>query len=370
MRKNKNMSKGPKFPISIIALAVLFLSLCYPLVSGGFVEKRFPYKPEDVLKAARFVKKQGYWEGYDAKNKLIGYVMLSNDWTPHLRGYAGKPINTLIGIDTNGTITGVKVVSYWEPIFMIGIKDSDYHKFLQQYVGRNIKESLLVGREIKMDAITGATVSAIIQNATILGTTRGVAALVGIVPPVKVKIAKKVSEKYEALPWDELIKSGAIKTVAITKRELGMKNEEDVYLEINVGVLTPPSIGRNIVGDRLYKDTVKEIKDGESALFICSTKGAFKGIGFAHGIFGTINVEQEGRIFVFSTDEYKNVIRIHAKGAPPARQSGVFIVRGKEFFDQTEPFKLNITLPYYIGPKKEYKTFTVEYKLPDRFIKK
>lgn len=355
-------------------LVFVIFFLFYPFISESFVEKRFPYKPEDVLNAIKFVKKTGYWEGYDKKNKLVGYVMISNDWTKHLIGYSSKPLNTLIGMDNTGVITGIKIISYWEPIFMIGIKDSDYHKFLQQYVGKNIQDSLTIGREITMDAITGATVTAVVQNATNLGTARQVAVATGISQPLDKKLAKKpaakVSTKYEALSWDDLMNDGAIKSLVVTTKDLGMKGEEDVYVELNVGVITPPSIGKNILGDRLYKDTLKEIKDGQSAIFVCTTKGEFKGVGFAYGgIFGTINVEQEGKIFVFSTDEYENVTHLYAKGSPPPKESGVFIIRGKDFFDQTKPFKLNITLPYYLGGKKIYKTFTLEYKLPERFIK-
>jgi NosR/NirI family nitrous oxide reductase transcriptional regulator len=338
------------------------------------VEKKFPYKLEDVLKASRFVQKQRYWEGYDRNNKLVGYVMISNDWTKHLIGYSSKPLNTLIGMDTKGTITGIKIISYWEPIFMIGIKDSDYHKFLQQYVGKNIDDSITVGKEITMDAITGATVTAVVQNATNLGTTRSVAAIVGLSKKAGVvaKRAGKVSLKYETLSWEQLFTTEALKTIRITTKDLEMKGEEDIYLELNAGMMTPPSIGRNLLGDKFYKDIMNEIKEGESGLFICTTRGSFKGVGFAYGgIFGTINVEQDGKIFVFTTDEYENVTHLYAKGVPPVSETGVFIIRGKnkEIFDQTRPFKLHITLPYYVGGKKAYKTFTMEYKLPDRFIK-
>lgn len=355
-------------------LASLFLFLCSATVSHGFVEKRFPYKLGDVLKASKFVRKQGYWEGYNG-NELVGYVMLSNDWTPHLIGYSSKPLNTLIGMDSKGNITGIKIVSYWEPIFMIGIKDSDYHKFLQQYMGRNINDPITVGKEITMDAITGATVTAIVQNATNLGTTRSVAALVGITQKIETKVAKKVgriSEKYESLSWSDMFATGALKSITITTKDLEMKGEEDVYLELNAGIVTPPSIGKNLLGEKFYKDIMKEIKDGESGLFICSTKGSFKGVGFAYGgIFGTLNIEQDGKIFVFTTDEYENVTHLYVKGIPSVSEAGVFIIRGKykEIFDQTRPFKLHITLPYYIGGKKKYKTFTMEYKLPERFIK-
>ena len=238
-------------------LVFVIFFLFYPFISESFVEKRFPYKLEDALKASRFVKKTGYWEGYSADNKLVGYVIISNDWTKHLIGYSSKPLNTLIGMDTNGVITGIKIISYWEPIFMIGIKDSDYHKFLQQYVGKNIQDSLTIGREITMDAITGATVTAVVQNATNLGTARQVAVAAGISQPLDKKLAKKpntkVSTKYEALSWDDLMNAGAIKSLVVTTKDLGMKGEEDVYVELNVGVITPPSIGKNILGDKLYK---------------------------------------------------------------------------------------------------------------------
>lgn len=355
-------------------LATVLSFLCHAVVYG-FVEKRFPYKLEDVLKASRFVRKQGYWEGYNNRNELVGYVMLSNDWTQHLVGYSSKPLNTLIGMDTKGNITGIRIVSYWEPIFMIGIKDSDYHKFLQQYVGRNINDPITVGKEITMDAITGATVTAVVQNATVLGTTRSMAALAGITQKAERKVAKRVgevSEKYEPLSWNDMFTTGALKSITITTKDLGMKGEEAIFLELNAGIITPPSIGKNLLGEKFYKDIMNEIKDGESALFICATRGSFKGVGFAYGgIFGTINVEQDGKIFVFTTDEYENVTNLYVKGAPPVSEMGVFIIRSKykEIFDQTRPFKLHITLPYYVGGKKTYKTFTMDYQLPKRFVK-
>lgn len=362
----------------LIALLLLFLGVCYPLIGEGFVERRFPYKLEDVLMATKFVKKAGYWEGY-RDNRLVGYVMLSNDWTKHLVGYSSKPLETLIGMDTNGVISGVKIIAYSEPIFMIGIKDSDYSKFLGQYVGKNIKDNLTVGREITMDAITGATVSALVQNATILGSARGVSAVVsGTQQAVKKadkktlakKSVAKISDKYMAQTWDELVNSGAVKNVSVAAKELGLKGAEEVYIDLYFGIATPPAVGRNILGDRLYAETMKKVKDGQSALFVFARTGAFKGTGFAYGgIFGTINIEQNGKIFIFTTEEYENVPDIEAKSAPSIREGGVFIIKGKDYFDQTMPFKFNLTLPYYVGGKKTYKTVTVDYKLPVKFLK-
>src|SRR3972149_1542594 len=95
-----------------------------------FFEHRYEYKLEDVLQASKFVEKKGYWEGY-RDNKLAGYVFLSKDWTKKLVGYSGKHLETLIGMDTNGVITGVKVLFHSEPIVLIGLKEENYKDFIK-----------------------------------------------------------------------------------------------------------------------------------------------------------------------------------------------------------------------------------------------
>ena len=360
---------------NVLFVLIVLFSISYSTVGEGFVERRFPYKPEDVLNAVKFIRKPGYWEGYGKDNMLVGYVVLSNDWTKHLVGYSSKPLETLIGFDRRGVITGVKIVAYSEPIFMIGIKDEDYSKFLQQYVGKNIKDNLVIGKEIPMDAITGATVSALVQNATILGSTRSVTAILGSAQQTAAKKppkrqASRISETYSERTWDQLVDSGAMKRIRVPFQELGMTGGEEPYLDLYFGVAVPPSIGKNILGERTYAATRKGLKEGESVLVVFATTGSFKGTGFAYGgIFSTFNVEQDGKIFIFTSEEYENVSDISAKGAPQVREGGVFIVRGKDTFDQARPFTFRLTLPYYVEGKKTYKTFAADYKLPEQFLK-
>jgi NosR/NirI family nitrous oxide reductase transcriptional regulator len=351
----------------VVGLLILLFSLSYPLVGEGFVERRFKYKPADVLEANRFVRQKGYWEGYK-DGKLAGYVFLSMDWTPKLVGYSSKPLETLIGMDTNGIITGVKIIAYSEPIFMIGISDEDYHKFLGQYTGRNIKDTLTVGREVTMDAISGATVTAVVQTATILGSARGVADATGMEKIAK-RQARRIGKKYSALTWDELLRSGALENITAKNSELGLKGE-DIYISLYFGVLTPPSIGRNILGEKPYNEIMKGLKPGDSAIFIAAQLGSFKGTGFAYGgIFSTFELEQGGKKIFFTGEDYENTPDINAKGAPPIREGGVFFIKEKDF-DQAAPFKINLILPYYVGGKKTYKTFSAEYNIPEQFLEK
>ncbi len=353
----------------LVFMTVLFVLLpCVVFGQWEFFEHRYKYKLSDVLKAERFVKKDGYWEGYSKDNKLVGYVFLSKDWTKDLVGYSGKHMETLIGMDTKGKLTGVKVIFHSEPIVLIGLKEDNYKKFIEQYPGKSIEIPLRVGKEISMDAITGATVTAVVQNAIILGSAKKVATKVGILKAKVAKKHRKISNKYTKLSWKELLKSGAVKHLKISYKELGLKGK-GTYLDVYFGLVNPPAIGRNVIGDRAYADIMKRLKKGQSAIFVFGKgKGSFKGSGYARGgVFDRFNIEQGSKVYVFRDKDYRIMTDIYADGAPAIKEGGVFIIRSTEF-DPTQPFKFNLILPYRIGGKKMFKSFTVQYSLPESLM--
>jgi NosR/NirI family nitrous oxide reductase transcriptional regulator len=356
---------------TIVSLIILILTVCVtPAVYGDqykMFEHHYAYKPEDVLSAAKFVQKKGYWEGFK-DNKLVGYVILSKDWTKKLVGYSGKHLETLIGMDTRGTITGVKLLFHSEPIVLIGLKEESYLDFIKQYKGKNIKDPVSVGKDISMDAITGATVTAVVQNSIILESGRKVAAETGVMKVAKGK-GLRISQKYSALTWDELKKSGAIKELSVTSKELGLEGNDN-FIDLYVSVVTPPAIGINLLGDNLYRDIMGRLKNGVSAVAVFSKgKGSFKGSGFVRGgVFDRFNIEQGSKVFMFRDRDYRILSDINAKGAPSVNEGGVFIVEDKAF-DPTAPFKLNLLFQFRSSNiKKDFKSYSIEYTLPDRFL--
>lgn len=351
----------------VAILFIFFLSTDLYGDQWKFFEHRYSYKLEDVIEAERFIQKKGYWEAYKGKS-LIGYVFISKDWTKNLVGYSGKHMETLVGIDTKGDITGVKLLFHSEPIVLIGLKEENYQKFLKQYPGKSILKPLSVGKEISMDAITGATVTAVVQNAIILGSARKVASEAGLIKVAK-KVEKRISQKYQNLTWDDLLKMGGIKNLRISPKELGIEGLEP-YLDLYFGVLNPPSIGKNLLGEGLYTDIITSLRNGETAIFIASKgTGSFKGSGFARGgVFDRFNLEQESKVYVFRDRDYRILPDLKALGAPQIKEGGIFIIRDKDF-DPVESFKLNLLLPYRpTALKKEFKSFSIEYRLPERFL--
>jgi hypothetical protein len=85
----------------------------------------------------------------------IGAVVSSADLAADVRGYAG-PVPVLVGIDPNGTITGVALAPNHEtPVYAAKVEQGD---FLRQFTGKRVTAHLELDKDI--DGVTRATVTA------------------------------------------------------------------------------------------------------------------------------------------------------------------------------------------------------------------
>ncbi len=119
--------------------------------------------------------------------RLLGYVFLTGD-VVRIPAYSGKPINTLVGFDLAGRITGLTIVQHEEPILAAGITEARLHAFTDQYRGKSVFDRVTIGaaREghVAVDAISGATITVMVQNATVMQAARRVAESRGLTPAI------------------------------------------------------------------------------------------------------------------------------------------------------------------------------------------
>jgi polyferredoxin len=117
--------------------------------------------------------------------RLLGYVFLSND-VVRIPAYSGRPINTLVGFDVSARITGVSIVQHEEPILIVGVTDEHLRRFTAQYRGKSVFDRIAVGAKregyVTVDAISGATITVMVENATITRSARQVAESRGVRP--------------------------------------------------------------------------------------------------------------------------------------------------------------------------------------------
>ncbi len=88
---------------------------------------------------------------------LVGYVFFTPDLPPEEIGYSA-PIDMLVGMDTDGTVTGLEIVHYTESYKSIRGDFINTEGFPQQFSGKRISEGFRIGRDV--DGISRATITA------------------------------------------------------------------------------------------------------------------------------------------------------------------------------------------------------------------
>ncbi len=369
------------------AAALLFA----PLLWAGAYEAQLP---DEVQTAARlcdhvpcaevfpgataFSERKGqppYVEAYgkaDGQRKLLGYVMLSTDITD-TPAYSGKPVVTLIGMDTSGRFVGVKVLKHSEPILLLGIPESALEKFNNQYLGQFVGDKLEIGRSrpdegvIGLDAISGATVTVIAQNQVMTMAGAAVARQTGILAPTVRPQAKFIDRGGKA-GWKILASEGSVQRLLVQPQDVGLPRGDGPFIELWFGYLNQPDVGRSLLGEAGWSSLMAQLKPGEHALFVIRTQGeeSFKGSGFVRGgIYDRIQVRQGRDTFTFRDLDYLNLYGLQAAGAPRYTESAIFIVRSASF-SAAFPWKLSL-LGNRVDRATGARTFTSfesEYWLP------
>ena len=321
--------------------------------------------------------KPAYVEAYqtrDGKKKRIGYVFLSTDIVD-IPAYSGKPVVTLIGMDTRGRITGARILRHSEPILLLGIPEAELTKFIMQYVGKFVGDRIEIGKAdanqgyIGLDAITGATVTVIAQNQVMLRSGIEIARQVGIIEPV-VRAQARFTGIADKPDWDGLVKEGSVRRLVVSPAQVGSTGNTP-FVDLHFGYLNAPAIGRSVLGEQGYASLMARLEPGEHAIFIIARGTAsFKGSGFVRGgIYDRIQVSQDMDTFTFRDLDYLNLYGIEAAGAPAYNESGIFIIRSPSF-SAAYPWSL-VFLANKVDRQTGARTFVHfdrEYWLPSRYL--
>ena len=319
-----------------------------------------------------------YVEGYrdeDPARERVGYVFLSTD-VVDIPAYSGKPVVTLIGMDLQGIITGIRILRHSEPILLVGIPEAELTRFVAQYVGRFVGDRIEIGRgrpelgQLGVDAISGATVTVIAENQVILRSGYQIARQVGILqgrarPPAEFAPADAPRS------WRQLLQDGGVRRLAVTGAEIGADTGGQPYIEMYFGLLNAPEIGISVLGLEGHRRLMSELRPGEHAIFIAANGVAsFKGSGFVRGgIYDRIQVSQEADSYTFRDADYLNLYDIRADGAPTFRETGIFIIRDESFsaaFPWSLIFLANRTDRQ--SGQRTFVSFDREYWLADRHL--
>jgi len=302
----------------------------------------------------------------------IGYAFSTAEMTDVV-GFSGAPFNFVVGLDLHGKIVGVDLVEHEEPIIDYNSLGAQLTRLIAQYTGLDPGRSIsLSGRGTPggIDGISGATVSArafnnaIVQSARLVARSRGLSATGGSTAMVDIA-------SFEPLTWSALIEAGAVEHIQIHSAG-NAGTGKDVALELHAAVLTPASIGRNLLGTVRYGEHVAPYSP-QDLIVLLMGKGPYSFVGtkvFESGTFDRIRIEQGARTFVLRREpkHYLYLPFVRAEGAPQFDEIGLFRIPVQSGIDVLAPWRLVIVAGEGAGPDAQRREFKLDYQLPARFV--
>ncbi len=252
------------------ALTALLCAFASPASSWGQTQSEIPTSllRRVMPQAGRFGEGTGnpsvvhaYGRGGSGGTEtLIGYVFLTSDLPPEPFGYNG-PVESLIGMDLDGNVTGLVVTDYWE-----SIQESlgDFLRrpgFQEQFRGKHIGDAFRVGGDV--DGIARATISVRALARGVRDASRRVAqayfesASFSATAPV---------EDRESLPWLEMRQRGVI--------EWFLAEDPTGSAEINLAYIDSDQFGEFLVGpERMARARQRMERRGTGHLMVYGVDG-------------------------------------------------------------------------------------------------
>lgn len=384
-------------PVTWLVVLVLLFSLAGPAQAKSYgaieqqrIDKIFPQT--DAISAAEGKFKV---RTLSAKGAVIGYVFQSLD-VVDIPAYSGKPINTQVILDPAGVIRDAYVLEHHEPILLIGIPEVKLHDFTARYSGINVKQRVVVGHSsdsqaVTVDAVAGATVTAMVVNEVIMRAAHEVAVSLKLIED-KASTAQKVAlvraDLFEPANWAQLTGNGAVRRLHLTRGQVdaafkGTEAEgvevaapgqaDETFIDLYVADLNAPTIGRNLLGDAQYRVLMQGLKPGEQAIAVLG-RGlfSFKGSGYVRGgIFDRVQLRQFGNVISFRDMDHQRLYDVFAEGMPEFDEMSVFIVRPQAGFDPGSAWTLELLVRRQTGPVSgTFSSFELPYQMPEAYLER
>ncbi len=380
-----------------LCMACLLLLVSMDAVAG--IDQKFPEVRGYFPGATRFGDISGKPPAapvYDG-DKVIGYVFESVMVAP-VPAYSGEPVNILVAIDRTGKIIGTKVLEQHEPILLVGIPVQRLYDFVGRYVGHSVKDKIVVGGSdspgtTKIDAISSATVTSMVVNETIMNAALDVAVSRHLVTGTLATESSQATVRagyFKKADWQQLTGNGAFRRLRLTRGavvdafkgqpESGLVDdptapapghEGDNFTDLYYGDVTPPTVGRNLLGDSGYKAMMQGLSPGDEAIAVVANGVySYKGLGYVRGgIYDRLHIVQDGKLFLFKDTDYVALDNPELAGMPTFNEKGIFILHHGKGFNPGGPWTLQLLVRRQIGPLKSiYSTFTGGYQIPADYV--
>jgi NosR/NirI family nitrite reductase transcriptional regulator len=308
---------------------------------------------------------------------LVGYI--GSTWElAQATGYSGQPIDVLVGVTPEAEIAGAELVRQSEPVLTLGISEGDISAYVNAFRGIDLKAEQVTAfgaRSGLPDVIARATVSTGVIRDAILRTARTLALGRGLVGQGAARIDRT---SWDPADWQALVESGALAHLEVPMAEarealadaiVPLPEDEGTFFEMWAGILDPPTIGRNLLGQQDYSRLIARMEPTDAALLVAS-RGlhTHRGADWRRsGVFDRIEVHQEAETFTLTEEDFLRIDALEIEGAPQLREISAFRL-GDSSFDPTAPFRVVVTATRPTGDGEAAFRMELRYALPATFL--
>ncbi|MFZ1510499.1 MAG: 4Fe-4S binding protein, partial [Tabrizicola sp.] len=325
--------------------------------------------------------------------ETVGWAFITSDFVS-TTGYSGKPIHTMVAVDKDAKIIGVKLLKHSEPIVLIGIPQAKIDALVAAYVGVDlVAEAKSGGSSHDLDIISGATVTVMVIDDSIVRAGLKAARALGLGglapeaassgPTFEVNPDATAAADWMALEGDGTLRRlsldvgqvnaafAALGDPRATARAL-TEPPETTFIEMQAALVSHPAIAKAILGEGEAANLGAWLQPGENAIVVVG-RGlySFKGSGYVRGgIFDRIVLIQDDVSVRFRDKMHKRVVAVQAEGAPEFAEADLFKIPADVGFDPTKPFRLQLLVHRDVGPiEKLFTTFDLGYQLPEKYLR-
>ncbi|MCH2357791.1 MAG: 4Fe-4S binding protein, partial [Pseudomonadales bacterium] len=185
-----------------------------------------------------------------AEPELIGYLFETPDLPPEEIGYSA-PIDVLVGVDLNGTLTGIKILYYRESYKSIRGDFLATEQFPNQFETKNVADGFRVGRDV--DGVSRATISSWAVARGIRNAARRVARvyLTDSEYVANTNADARALRLLEAQSWEDMIDDGLVSELDVTLGDM-------TTLKLSFAFLGHDGLGELLVGVNDYSRADRE----------------------------------------------------------------------------------------------------------------
>lgn len=382
-------------PLRCLSLLLLLLSLALPAWADPVLPRYLDKTPaEELIPGA---------EGYGPiredvpvapilkDGEVAAWAFVTSDFVS-TTGYSGKPIDVLVAVAPDATVSAVRLVKHSEPIVLIGIPESEMRALTEAYAGLDlVVEAQSGGSAHDLDIISGATVTIMVIDDSIVRSGLKVARALGLgglsPPPADTGPAFELNPEAPApTDWMTLEGDGTLRRLSL---DVGQINgafaamgdpraidraltdaPETTFIEMHTALVSHPAIATSLLGEDAARNVANWLKPDEHAIAVMG-RGlySFKGSGYVRGgIFDRIVLIQDDLSVRFRDRMHKRIVSVAAEGAPAFQEADLFKIPADSGFDPTAPFRIQLLVHREVGPiEKVFTTFDLGYQLPSQY---